>query len=184
MVLLVIGQALEHGKKSVTPLFAGALSGDVIAMSLSFIGTGAILATSAKMFTLLKWVGASYLIYLGLKSFSTKVRTAEDASSRIQKGSVYCNALLTTALNPKAIIFFMAFFPLFINFNSPVLPQMLILAVTFLAISALSVGCYAGFSGVLRSKTSSIKFQNGFNKVSGVLLVGAGAIAATVQNKT
>ncbi|MDP2562945.1 LysE family translocator [Psychrobium sp. 1_MG-2023] len=180
-VFLVMGQALEYGKKSVTPLVAGTLSGDVIAMSFSFVGMGALLATSATLFTILKWAGALYLIYLGIKAFRTKVSVAEVAPKQMQKGSVYFNALVVTALNPKGIIFFMAFFPLFINANAPFLPQMLIMAVTFLAVSTASVSFYATFSGILRSKVSSVKFQNGFNKVSGGMLVGAGAITATIQ---
>ncbi len=180
-VFLVIGQALEHGKKSVTPLVAGTLSGDVIAMSFSFVGMGALLATSATLFSVLKWAGALYLIYLGIKAFRTKVSVTEVAPKQMQKGSVYFNALVVTAFNPKGIIFFMAFFPLFINANTHLLSQMLIMAVTFLGVSTASVSFYATFSGMLRSKVSSVKFQNGFNKVSGGMLIGAGAITATIQ---
>ncbi len=180
-VFLVMGQALEHGKKSVTPLVAGTLSGDVIAMSFSFVGMGALLATSATLFSVLKWAGALYSIYLGIKAFRTKVSVTEVAPKQMQKGSVYFNALVVTAFNPKGIIFFMAFFPLFINANTPLLSQMLIMAVTFLGVSTASVSFYATFSGMLRSKVSSVKFQNGFNKVSGGMLIGAGAITATIQ---
>ena len=182
-VFLVMGQALEHGKKSVAPLVAGTLSGDVIAMSFSFIGMGALLATSAVLFNFLKWAGALYLIYLGIKAFRTKANVSEATVKQMKKGSVYFNALLVTALNPKGIIFFIAFFPLFINPDTLVFPQMLIMAVSFLAVSIVSVSTYATFSGILRSKVSSVKFQNGFNKVSGGMLVGAGAITATIQNK-
>ncbi|MBU2708806.1 LysE family translocator [Zooshikella marina] len=182
-VFLVMGQALEFGKKSVTPLVVGTLSGDVVAMSFSFVGMGALLATSAILFNILKWAGALYLLYLGIKAFRTKISVAHIEQKQIKKSSVYLNALLVTALNPKGIIFFMAFFPLFINSSAPVLPQMLILAVSFLGISTLSVTFYATFSGVLRNRVSSVKFQNAFNKVSGGMLVGAGAITATIQNK-
>lgn len=182
-VFMVMGKALEHGKKSVTPLVAGTLSGDVIAMSFSFVGMGALLATSATLFNILKWAGVLYLLYLGIKAFRTKASAASIESKQMEKGSVYFNALLVTALNPKGIIFFMAFFPLFINANAPVLSQMIIMALSFLVVSTLSVTFYATFSGILRNKVSSVKFQNGFNKVSGGMLVGAGAITATIQNK-
>lgn len=182
-VFLVMGQALEHGKKSVVPLVAGALSGDVIAMSFSFLGMGALIATSATLFNLLKWAGALYLTYLGIKSFLTKARANETSQKQINKGSVYFNALLVTALNPKGIMFFMAFFPLFINSNKPVLPQMLILAVSFLAVSTVSVSFYASFSGLLRNKVNSVKFRNSFNKISGCMLIGAGIITARIESK-
>ena len=68
-VILVIGQALSHGKKSVIPLVAGVLIGDFVAMSLSLLGLGVILATSATLFFILKWFGVLYLIYLGIKTW-------------------------------------------------------------------------------------------------------------------
>ena len=182
-VFLVMGQALAHGKKSVTPLVAGTLSGDLVAMTCSFFGMGAILATSATLFNLFKWAGALYLFYLGIKAFRTKVSTSNIEHTAMEKGAVYRHAFLVTALNPKGVIFFLAFFPLFIDVSLPALPQMLIMGVSFLFVSTLSVTSYALFSGVLRNKVSSVRFQNGFNKVSGGLLVGAGAITATLQSK-
>lgn len=180
-VFLVMGQALTHGKKSVVPLIGGTLSGDVIAMSFSFAGVGALLATSATLFTVLKWLGAAYLIFLGVKALFSKVGDNESTAPAMEKGSVFRNALVVTALNPKGIIFFMAFFPLFITPERPVLGQMLILASTFLVVSTLSVSSYAVFSGVLRSKVSSKGFRNAFNKASGGLLIGAGAVTASLQ---
>jgi homoserine/homoserine lactone efflux protein len=181
-VFLVMGQALSHGKKSVFPLVAGVLTGDLIAMSLSLIGVGALLATSAALFNIIKWLGAVYLIYLGIKSWRTKTTGSEDVTEKpMIKGSVYRDSLIVTALNPKGIIFFMAFFPLFIEPSNDALPQMTVLALSFLAVSAISASFYALFSGYLRSKVSSVKFQNGFNKVSGSMLVGTGAITASIQ---
>ena len=66
-ILLVISQALAHGRKSVVPLVAGVIFGDFTAMTLSLLGLGAILSASASLFTILKWIGALYLIYLGIK---------------------------------------------------------------------------------------------------------------------
>jgi len=79
-VILVIAQALSHGKKSVIPLVAGVLIGDFVAMSLSLLGLGVILATSASLFFILKWFGVLYLIYLGIKTYTenpniTKINT-------------------------------------------------------------------------------------------------------------
>ncbi|NMP31056.1 LysE family translocator [Thalassotalea sp. M1531] len=181
-VFLVIAQALEQGKKSVLPLVLGTLSGDVIAMTFSFLGMGAILATSATLFYVLKWAGALYLIYLGFKAFRSKASSSGEQLKPIKKGSVYVSALIVTALNPKGIIFFMAFFPLFIDANSPLLPQMLIMSTTFLFVSTISVSTYTLFSAVLRNKVSSIKFQNTFNKLSGGMLVSAGLVTASLKH--
>ena len=179
-LLLVMGQSLTYGKRSVMPLILGVLSGDIIAMSLSVLGLGAILAVSATLFTLFKFLGAAYLCYLGIKAWRNKATKAEDKAP-IASGAIFKEALLVTALNPKGIVFFMAFFPLFIDTGLPYLPQVLTLAMTFLLVSALSVSFYSLFAGQLRQKIQSPKLQSGFNKLSGTMLIGAGALTATMQ---
>jgi len=176
-----MAQALSHGKKSVVPLVAGALSGDLIAMGFSFIGIGALLATSAALFSALKWLGASYLIYLGIKAWRNKptIQPPKTLNGR----SAYLNVLVVTALNPKGILFFIAFFPLFIDANTALLPQMAILIGSFLGVSTLSVSFYATGSAALRHRIRSIKFQNRFNKLSSAMLIGAGVITATIEHK-
>lgn len=183
-VFLVLGQSLNHGKKSVIPLVTGVLSGDIIAMFISFAGLGALLATSAALFSAFKWIAAGYLLYLGLNAWFTKPHThdmEELDKTQNKNGKIFKEALIVTALNPKGIIFFIAFFPLFINTNNAALPQMLILGLSFLAVSLFSASFYSIFSGYLRSKVKSIKFQKAFNKVSGSMLIGAGAFTATLQ---
>lgn len=181
-VFLVLGQSLSFGKKSVLPLILGVLSGDIIAMSLSILGMGAILATSALLFTTLKYAGAAYLFYLGLKTWRT--RSAKNENKPLMKSkNMFKEALMVTALNPKGLIFFMAFFPLFINPQLAYLPQVLMLAVSFLFISSLSASLYALFGGHLRQKIQSSQVQNVFNKVSGSLLIGAAALTANMQKQ-
>ncbi len=180
-VFLVMGQSLSHGKKSVIPLVSGVLIGDIIAMSVSFVGLGALLTTSAALFSVFKWVAGAYLIYLGLKAWRSNVTTENIDSVFTNKGKVFKEALVVTALNPKGIIFFIAFFPLFMDINKPVLSQMLIMAVSFLFVSGFSASFYSIFSGFLRSKVKSVKFQQVFNKASGSMLMGAGAVTATLQ---
>jgi len=181
-VFLVIGQALSHGKKSVIPLVTGVLTGDLIAMSLSLAGVGALLSTSATLFTGVKWLGAAYLISLGIKSWKTRASISSQVDTKpMASRSVYRDSLIVTALNPKGIIFFMAFFPLFIAPDKAILPQMVILASSFLLVSGSSALFYALSSGYLRHKVQSANFQNGFNKVSGGMLVGAGVVTASIQ---
>ncbi len=179
--LLVLGQALNHGKKSVLPLIAGTMSGDILVMSFSFIGMGAVLATSSTLFLIVKYLGALYLIYLGIKAWRSSEINQFTSPNMTNKKAIYREALVVTALNPKGIIFFMAFFPLFINSEKALLPQMLILASSFMFISMLTVACYSLGSGVLRHKMHSKVFQRTFSKVSGGLLISAGLITCTMQ---
>jgi threonine/homoserine/homoserine lactone efflux protein len=183
-VFMVMGHALNHGKASVIPLVAGVLCGDVIAMSVSFAGLGALLATSAVLFTIFKWVAAGYLIYLGVKAWRRKGSEINMDNPKLylqSQGKMFKQALIVTALNPKGIIFFIAFFPLFINTQQPALAQILTMAISFLMVSALSATCYSLFSGYLRSKVKSASFQQGFNKLSGSMLIGAGAVTFSLQ---
>jgi len=180
-VFLVMGQSLNHGKKSVIPLIAGVLFGDVIAMSISFAGLGVLLATSSVLFSFFKWIAAAYLIYIGIKAWISKTDTEITDQVNAKSVKIFKQALIVTALNPKGIIFFIAFFPLFLNVDRSTMPQMLMLAFTFLLVSVLSASFYSLFSGYLRSKVKTEKFQKVFNKVSGSMLVGAGTLTASLQ---
>jgi threonine/homoserine/homoserine lactone efflux protein len=180
-VFLVMGQSLNHGKKSIVPLVTGVLSGDVIAMSISFAGLGSLLAISSVLFSAFKWIAAGYLIYLGLKAWFSDTNMEEWGVTHKKSGKIFKEALIVTALNPKGIMFFIAFFPLFLNTSSAVLPQMLVMGLSFLAVSVISASFYSFFSGCLRSTVKSEKFQNVFSKISGSMLIGAGTVTATLQ---
>ena len=182
-VFLVIGQSLAYGRKSVVPTVAGVISGDIIALTFSLLGVGAVLAASAVAFTVMKWIGALYLIYLGIKAWRSPISDEEaDAEPAGNKWRVYKDSLIVTALNPKALIFFMAFFPLFISPEaSNVLQQMLILAATFVFISLVSTSLYAYFGGRIKDWVSTTKARARFNKVSGSVLIGAGMVTSTLE---
>lgn len=185
-MILVVSEAINHGKKSVIPLVSGVLLGDFVAMSLSLLGLGAILATSASLFLVLKWLGVCYLIYLGVKTwrqaptlFSNNNSDHDDSGASSKK--MLSSAFIVTALNPKDIIFFVAFLPQFVNPTSPVLPQLLILMATFLIIDMLNIFLYTVFARTMRSKISNVKTQVRINQVGGSALIGAGMIAASIQ---
>ena len=163
-ILLIIGQSLNHGKKSVVPLVTGVLYGDLIAMILSFAGLGVLLATSAMLFNICKWVAAAYLFYLGIKAWRTKSNAEKFKTMSVKKGKMFRDALLVTALNPKGIIFFIAFFPLFIDAEKAVIPQMTTMAVSFLLVLAASATFYSTFSGYLGNKVKSPRFQSTFQQ--------------------
>ena len=102
-ILLVVSYALGQGWRTALPMAVGVALGDFTAMTLSMLGIGALLMTSATVFTVLKWVGAAYLVYLGVKLF--RAGGALDAKPRAEAASaarMMGHAWLVTALNPKA----------------------------------------------------------------------------------
>lgn len=182
-VLLVVSQAIAHGRASVIPLVAGVLAGDLTAMTLSLLGLGAILAASATLFIVLKWVGALYLIYLGLKLWRTEPETpsASVSARKASSASLFSGAYLVTALNPKSIAFFVAFLPQFIHHRMATAPQLLILGATFLCMATLNAALYAIFAGHLRGALRKPRLRRICDRCGGSALMGAGIVTAAME---
>ena len=182
-IILVISQAVRHGRKSVVPLATGVVLGDFTAMTLSLLGLGAIMTASAALFTLFKWIGAIYLLYLGVNLWRAKpdssfiLREKEDASTR----SLFKSSFIVTALNPKSIAFFVAFLPQFISPHSPAFSQILILGGTFLFLALINATLYALFAGQLRETIKKTSVRKWFNRCGGTALIGAGIFTAGMQ---
>lgn len=182
-VILVLGQSISHGKKSVVPLVSGVLMGDLVAMTLSLIGLGAVLATSATLFMILKWFGVGYLVYLGIKVWrEMPERDLQSLSvSGMSPTNLFKSSFLVTALNPKDIVFFVAFLPQFVNPEVAAVPQLLILMVTFLGVVSISITSFALFAGAVRHKIQSLPARRRLNRLGGMAMFGAAAFASTMQ---
>jgi threonine/homoserine/homoserine lactone efflux protein len=180
-VLLVISYALGHGRRSASSTVAGVALGDFTAMTASMLGLGALLATSAALFTVLKWVGAAYLVFLGVKLWRAPVaEAAVDAAAPIARpGRIFLHAYAVTALNPKSIVFFIAFLPQFLDGARAVLPQLVIFEASFLALATLNALTYALLASAARRTIRKPRVQRMVNRTGGTLLIGAGALAAT-----
>ena len=135
-VFYVVSQGIRGGMSRVLPAAGGIISANAIYFALSATSLGAIIAASGRFFSIAKWLGAAYLIYLAIKSLRSAATTqAVDlvTTATTNKGDrrqVYLGALTLQLANPKALLFFLALLPQFINPHWPVVPQMLILAVT------------------------------------------------------
>jgi threonine/homoserine/homoserine lactone efflux protein len=178
-ILLVISYGLGQGWRAALPSAVGVALGDFTAMTLSMLGVGALLATSATLFTILKFMGAAYLIWLGVKLWraggSMNAQPRTDASSSLK---MVAHAWLVTALNPKSITFFVAFLPQFLDPRADFWSQMLIFEGTFLALAFLNAFAYGLVASRARGLVSSPKAIGTFNKVGGSLLIGAGGVTA------
>jgi homoserine/homoserine lactone efflux protein len=178
-VLLVISYALGHGRRAAGATVAGVALGDFTAMTASMVGLGALLATSAMLFTVLKWVGAGYLVYLGVRLWRAPVgEVAVDAAApAARRGRIFLHAYAVTALNPKSIVFFIAFLPQFLDGGRAVVPQLVIFEVSFLVLAAGNALGYALLASAARRTIRQPQVQRAVNRTGGTLLIGAGALA-------
>jgi threonine/homoserine/homoserine lactone efflux protein len=182
-ILLVISYALGQGLRSALPVAAGVALGDFTAMTLSMLGLGALLSTSATLFTLLKWLGAAYLIWLGISLWRAGGRpTANPSRESAPWGRMLGRAWIVTALNPKSITFFIAFLPQFIDPNADWWTQMLIFETTFVCLAFANALGYAAMASRARGFMRSERALSVCHRIGGTLLIGAGLATATVRS--
>lgn len=183
-VLLVLSYAISQGKRVAIATVGGVALGDFIAMSASLAGLGALVLASATLFTVLKWVGAVYLIYLGIKLFRSDSTASLDNLENVTQtsaSSVFGHATAVTALNPKSIVFFIAFVPQFIVVDSPLLPQFAILVVTFVGLASINALAYALLADKLRAKIAKPSVLTWFSRLGGSALIAMGVATAAFK---
>jgi threonine/homoserine/homoserine lactone efflux protein len=182
-IILVVSQAVTHGRRSVLPLVAGVVFGDFTAMTLSLLGLGAIMSASATLFTSFKWIGALYLLYLGINLWraNPKSSSTQHEKENVSPRSLFKSSFIVTALNPKGIAFFVAFLPQFISPRGPVFNQILLLGGTFLFLALVNAALYAVFASQLRETIKKTSVRKWFNRCGGTALIGAGIFTAGMQ---
>jgi len=178
-ILLVIGQSLGGGGRAALPLVAGVALGDLTAMTLSLAGLGALLAASAALFTVLKFAGAAYLVWLGIRMWRAPV--ADGATAPVTARRAFRDAYVVTALNPKGIAFFVAFVPLFVDAGARFLPQAAVLVASFVTLAAINAGLYALLAARLSGAVARPAVRRAFNRTGGAILVGAGVATAAMR---
>lgn len=186
-VLLVLSYALSQGRRVAVASASGVALGDLAAMSASLAGLGALVLTSAALFTVLKWVGAAYLVWMGLKLLRAAPShglALPDAPGAIRARSVFWHAAAVTALNPKSIAFFIAFVPQFIRPDQPLGAQFAVLIATFVGLAALNALAYALLADRLRVTISQPKVITWLTRSGGVALIGMGLMTASLRRAT
>ena len=178
-ILTVISYSMAHGRRANVPLIAAVALGDSTALVVSLLGLGTLLATSAFWFTVVKWAGGLYLLYLGVKLLRAGVSSAGFTvpAAPQSRWRLFASTYLVTALNPKGIVFFVAFLPQFINPGADVTRQLWVLAITFVTMAAINASLYAVFAASARRLLASPRAQRRFNLAGGSLLSAAGVWA-------
>lgn len=181
-VLLVIADALAHHKRHAWSTVLGVGLGDLVAMSVSLAGAGAILRASAAAFTVMKIVGGLYLVYLGSRSiYATRNRTVavEDMSEALAERSArarFTTAFAVTVTNPKLILFFVAFVPQFLSTSQSFAQQGMIYIATFDVMAMLNATIYAYMARTVGRRLASPQMQRRVGWVSGSILILAGLV--------
>jgi len=178
-ILTVISYSMTHGRKANLPIIAGVALGDSTALCVSLVGLGALLASSAFWFTVVKFAGGFYLLWLGLKLLRGAKNSQNVPSALPPKSwqALFANTYTVTALNPKGIVFFVAFLPQFVSPEPDGTLQLWILAATFVFLATLNAALYAVFASSARKLLMTQTAQRRFNVFGGVLLTGAGVWA-------
>ena len=179
VILLVVSYALAYGRRTALAVVAGTALGDATCLIAAMFGMAAVLAASENAFLALKFAGAAYLVFLGLRLWRTPVAaTPETAQPRRSPLRTFLHAYLTTVFNPKSILFFMVFVPQFMDAHAPLEPQLAMMLASVVLCGALIDGNYSLFAARLRPFIRTPRAQRAVNRTTGGLLVGEGVLAA------
>ena len=180
-VTMIVGYALAAGRRAALSAVAGAAAGNFTAMSLSLAGVGAVLAASALAFTVLKWIGAVYLIALGLFPIGISLRPDTVQQPPIEARMTFLGTFAVTALNPKTIVFFVAFAPQFMAPAQPYAPQAIILTATFVLLVAATDAAYAWLASSFAPALRRPGVRRWAERAGGGALLSAGLATAAAR---
>jgi threonine/homoserine/homoserine lactone efflux protein len=182
-LMVVVAQALARGPRVAIAAVPGVALGDLTAMSVSLAGAGAVLAASAALFTALKLLGAAYLVWLGSRLWRSPPAALTLTADRQGRdlGGVFFQCFAVTALNPKGILFFVAFVPQFIDPSQPLAPQVAVLMGTFVGLAAVHSLTWSLLAGSLRTRVSRPGTQRLIQRAGGSAMIGAGVLTALAR---
>ena len=183
-VLYIVARSIEGGRTAGLVSVLGVQTGAILHIAFATLGLSAILASSAVAFSVVKWLGAAYLVWLGLRQiFGRDEGDEEVAVGPARLSRVFSQGVLVNTLNPKTALFFLAFLPQFVDpSRGAAWTQILLLGATFVILALCSDGLYALLSGTaggwLRRKIEGASFRRGQRFISGGILIALGAVAA------
>ncbi|AUG51909.1 LysE family translocator [Thalassospira marina] len=191
--LMAMFNGARHGVVASALGGIGRLLAFTLMITVTATGLGVVLAASELAFGIIKWAGAAYLVYLGIKTWRSHVASASDDgavnlpeddlvfAARPRAFDLARREFLTAVGNPKAILIFTAFFPQFLNAQHPYGGQFAIMGVTFLAMEACVLLAYGLVGGQVKGFVRSARHLRILNRVSGGVLIGAGAMLAAAR---
>lgn len=182
-VIYVLNRSVSDGREVGLAAVAGLELGNFVHVVAATAGLSAVLATSATAFTTVKWLGAAYLVFVGLRTLATKPRAVSGDSASVSRRRSFSQGVIVNTLNPKVALFFLSYLPQFIDpDNGAAWSQALVLGSIFVAIGCLTDGMYALTASALRTvllRGRTLPFVQRY--VAGTVFVALGVVAATTK---
>jgi threonine/homoserine/homoserine lactone efflux protein len=177
-VLYIVATSVEGGRRKGLLSVAGIHLGSLVHVTAAVLGLSALIVSSALAFSSVKYVGAAYLVYVGIRKLLEKDEPDEIVEQPAHSGRrVFTQGVVVNVLNPKTALFFLAFLPQFIDPDRPVWTQTIVLGLCWIALGLLSDGAYAlaggTIGGFLRRRRKTVRYA------SGGIFIGLGAVAAS-----
>jgi homoserine/homoserine lactone efflux protein len=175
VVTLVVANSLTHGRRSGLTTVAGATIGNAILLGATAVGLIAFFRLLSEVFEIVRWAGAAYLIWLGIKAWRTRPQDGAEAPAATRSSrAVFLQGFLIAITNPKAIFFYIAFLPQFVDPHLPAGPQLLLMIGTMILMGALSDSSYALLAARARGWFTVPRRRRLQSRISGTLLIGVG----------
>ncbi len=174
-VILTLTNTIRFGMSGAVGGILGIACGTFIVAGVSATSLGVLLATSSVAFTIMKYVGAAYLIYLGIKLWRTPVEEIDVTSATLKSKKLqFLEGLILQVTNPKAVFFFMSIFPQFIDFGTNATEQFVLLVVSYSLLVIAIHFLYSSIAKKARRWFSSQKGGRSMNRVGGTTFIGFG----------
>ena len=186
-MLMCMTTSLQHGPRKAMAAAAGSVSAVLGTMLLSALGLGALLAASETAFWILKAAGAAYLIWLGIKTFRSQGTVFDQmpegatAAPTVPAHRLFVQGLIVGGSNPKAILFFTAFFPQFLSADKPLLAQVAVFGATFIIMGTLNSILYATLALQVRRLVRSYRARKNMNRATGGFLIAMGGLVGLAK---
>jgi threonine/homoserine/homoserine lactone efflux protein len=181
IVTLLIANGLRHGTRAALTNIAGVQVALLIVISVVAIGLTSLMATMGYWFDWVRFAGAIYLVWLGIKLIRDPVQgVGADEAPLPPRGGFFLQGFLVALSNPKLLVFFGAFIPQFVDMNRDHLPQVALLGVTFMIVAGLTDAAYALLAGRVRSFFSARRTRM-LSRVSGGFMIGGGVWLALTR---
>jgi threonine/homoserine/homoserine lactone efflux protein len=179
-VLYIVTRSVSQGRRAGLISVLGVHVGSAVHVTAAALGLSALLASSATAFMIVKYLGAAYLVWLGVQKLRRRESGPVEEAPPVRRTRLFTQGIVVNVLNPKTAIFFLAFLPQFVNpSRGPVALQIIILGACFIVLGIMSDGGYAMLAGTLAGRIRRTRgSRQRLDRASGVVYLGLGATAA------